>query len=227
MPPESAAELRAATVAVGSKGRPDETHEAVSRPVHRSLVWLKDAGAELVDVELVDGRLTAVGTAIGADPLPYRLSYSLITGENYIPHLLRVKTTGAGWRRSLELRRSDDGVWRADAESEGALAAPDPGGDVSGFTGELDCDLGLSPISNTLPVLRHGLLGGGELALNPPWVSVPDLSIRALPQRYTYLRQDVDGTVVRFDSEGFTAEIVFDGDGLVVDYPGIARAVQT
>jgi hypothetical protein len=47
---------------------------AVIKPVRRSVVWLKEAGAELADVELAEGRLTAIGTAIGADPLPYRLS---------------------------------------------------------------------------------------------------------------------------------------------------------
>jgi hypothetical protein len=198
----------------------------VNKGLHRSVVWLKDAGAELADVELVEGRLTAVGTAIGADPLPYRLSYSLITGENYETHLLRVRTTGAGWQRTLDLRRDDDGTWRSEAASEGDLDAPYPGGDVSGFTGQFDCDLGLSPMTNTPPVLRNGLLGGGELEIAPPWVSVPDLSIHASPQRYTHVRRAGGVSVVRFESEGFAADITFDSDGLVIDYPGIGRAVQ-
>lgn len=195
----------------------------MNKGVHRSLVWLKDAGAELVDVELVEGRLTAVGTAIGADPVPYRLSYSLITGENFVTRSLRVRATGAGWRRSLELRREPDASWRADTETEGELHAPPPGGELAAFQGALDCDLGLSPITNTMPVLRHGLLGGGELELAPPWISVPDLSIQPLPQRYTHIQRDLGVSVVRFESEGFSADIVFDSDGLVIDYPGIAR----
>jgi len=195
----------------------------VNKPVHRSVVWLKQAGAELVDVELVDGRLTAVGTAIGADPVPYRATYSLITGENYVTRIFRIKTSGAGWRRTLELRRDDDGTWRVETESEGDLAAPQPGGEVDAFHGVLDCDLALSPITNTLPVRRHGLLASGRIELTMPWVSMPDLTIEPLPQRYTYLRREDGYSVVRFESPGFSADIVFDSDGLVVDYPGIAR----
>jgi uncharacterized protein len=195
----------------------------VNRPVHRSVVWLKPAGAELVDVEMVDGRLTAVGTTIGADPVPYRATYSLITGDDYVTRILRVKTSGAGWRRTLEIRRDDDGTWRSEAVSEGDLAAPYPGGDVDAFRGVLDCDLGLSPITNTPPVRRHGLLAVGQIELTMPWVSMPDLVIEPLPQRYTHLRRENGYSVVRFESEGFGADIVFDSDGLVVDYPGIAR----
>lgn len=192
--------------------------------VHRSVVWLKDAGAELADVELAEGRFTAVGTAIGADPVPYRLSYALITGENYVTRTLRVSATGAGWRRTLELSRDAGGGWHAEAVAEGELDAPGPGGDLAQFHGVLDCDLGLSPITNTLPVLRHGLLGGGEpLELVTPWVDVPSLAVESLPQRYTHLRRDGDISVVRFESEGFSADIIFDNDGLVIDYPGIGR----
>jgi hypothetical protein len=195
----------------------------VNKPVHRSVVWLKPAGAELVDVEMVDGRLTAVGTAIGADPVPYRATYSLITGDDYVIRILRVKTSGAGWRRTLEIRRDDGGTWRSEAESEGDLAAPYPGGDVDAFHGVLDCDLALSPITNTPPVRRHGLLAAGQIELTMPWVSMPDLAIEPHPQRYTHLRRENGYSVVRFESEGFRADIVFDSDGLVVDYPGIAR----
>lgn len=192
--------------------------------VHRSVVWVKDAGAELVDVELAEGRLTAVGTAIGADPVPYRLGYALITGDNYVTRTLRVNTTGAGWRRSLELRRDENGGWTGKAEAEGEFDGPPPGGEMAAFDGAADCDLGLSPITNTLPVLRLGLLGGGDpVELTMPWVSVPDLSVHPLPQRYTPLGRENDIAVVRYESDGFAADIVFDRDGLVRDYPGIAR----
>ncbi len=192
--------------------------------VHRSLVWIKYDGAELVDVELAEGRLTAVGTAIGADPVPFRLGYALITGENYVTRTLRVNTTGAGWRRSLELRRESNGEWRAVGEAEGELDAPAPGGDTADFPGVADCDLGLSPITHSLPVLRHGLLAGGEpLDLIVPSVAVPSLALRPLPVRYTHLRRDGDISVVRFEREGFSADLVFDNDGLVIDHPGVAQ----
>jgi len=194
--------------------------------MRQSLVWLKDAGAELTEVELTPGRLTATGTAIGADPLPYRLDYELVTGDDYATVSLLVSTSGNGWRRRLELRRDGDGTWKAAAEGEGDLGRdlPAPGGDLDQLAGAVDCDLGLSPLTNTMPVLRHGLLrGGGPVDLVMAWVSVPDLAVFPSPQRYTH-RTRGDGTaLVRFESEGFLADITFDDHGLVLDYPGIAR----
>jgi uncharacterized protein len=83
-------------------------------------------------------------------------------------------------------------------------------------------DLGWSPLFNSLPVLRDGLLEAG-----PPrdyvmrWVDVPSLELHRSEQRYAPLG---DG-VVRFLSGDFTADIRFDAAGFVLDYPGLARRV--
>jgi len=57
------------------------------------------------------------------------------------------------------------------------------------------------------------------------WVSVPDLAVYPSRQRYTFVRHEATPHVVRFESldSSFIAEIVFDDDGLVLDYPGIGR----
>ena len=46
-------------------------------------VWAKDQpfGAELADLTVSGGTLTATGTAIGIEPCPYRLDYQLTTTE--------------------------------------------------------------------------------------------------------------------------------------------------
>jgi hypothetical protein len=93
----------------------------------------------------------------------------------------------------------------------------------------LDCDLGLSPTTNSMPVLRHKLLaGGGPIDFLMAWVSVPDLSVRASAQRYTFVRVESGTVVVRYEStdSGFTADLTFDQDGLVIDYPGIGRRLS-
>jgi hypothetical protein len=103
---------------------------------------------------------------------------------------------------------------------------PAPGGDMNAVDKALDCDLALSPLTNSMPVLRHGLLeGGGPVDLVMAWVSVPDLSVHASHHRYTFLRKSDEISVVRYESESrdFVAELTFDADGLVVDYPGIGR----
>jgi hypothetical protein len=76
-----------------------------------------------------------------------------------------------------------------------------------------------------MPVLRHNLLAGGQpVDYLMAWVSVPDLAVLASAQRYAFVRREAAGlSVIRFESGAFTADVVFDADGLVVDYPGIGR----
>ncbi len=111
---------------------------------------------------------------------------------------------------------------------DGRADLPAPGGDVAPFSEALDCDLALAPLTNSMPVLRHGLLeGGGPVDFVMAWVSVPDLAVRASGQRYTFVRKDGELSVVRYESIGgtFVAEITFDKDGVVVDYPRLGRRV--
>jgi hypothetical protein len=83
-----------------------------------------------------------------------------------------------------------------------------------------------------MPVLRHRLHeGGGADDFLMVWISVPDLSIHPSPQRYTFRERLADGNqLVRFQSFGegvdFAADVVFDPQGLVVDYPGIATRIR-
>ncbi len=81
-------------------------------------------------------------------------------------------------------------------------------------------DLGNSPLFNSLPVLRDGLLEGGEAReYAMRWVSVPDLAVHEQRQRY----EPVGAGIVRFRTGSFTADIEFDGEGLVTRYPELAE----
>ena len=185
-----------------------------------AITWVKPSGAEYVSVALAYGRLVASGLAIGADPVPYHLEYSLTCDDDYITRQLRVRATGDGWERSIDLGRDAHGTWRLSAEHSGVVDLAPPGGDPASFAGALDCDLGLSPLTNTMPVLRHGLLhGGDQVGFLMAWVSVPDLSVHANAQRYTHVRP----FVVNYASGSFSEDIVFDAGGLVVDYPSIGK----
>jgi uncharacterized protein len=55
------------------------------------------------------------------------------------------------------------------------------------------------------------------------WVSVPDLTVHAPEQTYTHLGRTERGGRVRFASGGYCSDVEFDEDGLVTDYPGLAR----
>ena len=83
-------------------------------------------------------------------------------------------------------------------------------------------DLGWSPLFNSLPVWRDGLLRAGPgRRYVMRWVDVPSLEVKASEQLY----EPVGNGVVRFRSGTFRTEIRFDRDGFVVHYPGIATRV--
>jgi uncharacterized protein len=80
-------------------------------------------------------------------------------------------------------------------------------------------DLGFSPLFNSLPVIRDGLLEAGPARdYVMSWVDVPSLEVSRSEQRY----EPLGNGRVRFTADDFTAEIEFDEDGFVVRYPGIA-----
>ncbi len=112
------------------------------------------------------------------------------------PELLRAEIVG-GRRRDIPLNGADDG---ADF-----------------------FDLALSPLLNSLPVLRDGLLEAG-----PPrdytmlFVDVPSLEVEPAPQRYEPLGEGR----IRFRSEDFVALLQFDGEGFVETYEGLAERVR-
>jgi hypothetical protein len=196
----------------------------------RSIAWVKDAGQglEFADVDVGPYRLTAAGIAIGTTPVAYRMDYKLETLGEFVTSGLLVTTRGDGWSRKLDLRRTKAGRWSIRASATGSVDLPAPGGDVAGFAGSLDCDLALSPLTNTMPVLRHGLLdGGGPFDFVMAWVSVPDLGVHRSGQRYTFVRREDHNSIVRYESSShdFVAELSFDAEGLVIAYPGIGRRI--
>jgi hypothetical protein len=184
---------------------------------------------EFAEVSLAGGALQARGVAIGAEPVAYRLEYELATTDAYVTQRLEITSRGAGWRRALVLERSGAGEWFCATEADGDLDLPTAGGDLGLIAGALDCDLGLSPLTNSMPLLRHQLhRQPGSVEFLMAWVGVPELAVYPSRQRYTFLRNSTEGgAVVRFDSlDGdFTADITFDAHGLVVDYPSIGQVV--
>jgi len=194
----------------------------------RTLVWrgLDAWRAEYADVTLYADRLLARGTQLGIEPLPYRLSYALDTSPpDFRTARLTVDAAGERWSRRLDLLRDPDGNWHVSGDAGGEVGLPEPGGDPSSFAEALDCDLGLCPLTNAMPVLRHGLAGGGgePRDFTMAWVSVPDLTVSRSAQRYEPVRQGV----VRYVDDHFSAELELDSDGLVLRYPDLAERVSS
>jgi uncharacterized protein len=192
-------------------------------PGQQAITWMVEdgGGAETAWVTIGDGWLAARGRAMGLTPEPYWLTYELDTaaldgGDGYVTRRLTVEVDTAAGRSRLDLRRGDGGAWTANGQPVAAVA------------GALDCDLGRSPLTNTMPILRHRLhTGAGRQGFAMAWVSVPDLAVHRSEQSYEHLRRGDGGAVVRFESDGgaFVRDLVVDADGLLVDYPSLARRV--
>jgi hypothetical protein len=188
--------------------------------------------AEAVEVELTDDGVAARGVQLGVDPLPYRLDYELDATDGWRTRSLGATAAGDGWGRTLWLERSAEGVWSLEVGAHGEAALDEPGGPADALAEALDCDLGFSPLTNLMPIRREGLhrrAGASDHVM--AWVAVPDLRVFASAQRYEHVRSTGDEAIVRFVDrglfEGFEAELRLDRDGLIKEYPGLARRAGT
>jgi uncharacterized protein len=181
--------------------------------VDRFVIWrgLDTWRTDGVHVQVEAGRMSAQGTQFGPDP--YRLDYRLRTGPDLVTETLELSLLRDGAPKRLLLARRPDGSWTADDR-------PLPEVD-----GALDCDLGLCPLTNTMPVLRAGLL---EASAQPhdfvmAWVAVPDLTVHRSEQRY----EPIDRHHVRYvgRDHSFEGVLELDDDGLVVHYPELAERI--
>jgi hypothetical protein len=188
-------------------------------PVWRGLdAWR----AEAASVAPIGTRLLANGNQLGVEPMPYRLVYDLRTGEDWVTEELRVKAWGAGWDREIIVARAPEGGWSVDMAERGVGAPAWREPALDGLADALDCDLGSSPLFNSLPVLRHDMQEGGEAVdFVMAWISVPDLEVRRSEQRYT----PHGGGRVNYASGDFSADIHFDDHGLVRLYEGFLERV--
>jgi uncharacterized protein len=198
-------------------------------------VWVKDdpVGMEQAELEMNADGLLARSTAIGSVPVPYRLDLDLIVGADWITRRLALTATGDGWTMSLALARSSAGAWTGTAGTEGvvpsavAATVPVDAVDPTSIPAHvLDVDVQYSPVTNVMPIRRLGLdRAGASGSFVMAWVSVPSLAITLAPQRYDLLGIDDGDVCARFESgDGFfTAVVRCDDEGVVRQYPGIAR----
>ncbi|HSK19551.1 MAG TPA: putative glycolipid-binding domain-containing protein, partial [Longimicrobiales bacterium] len=89
--------------------------------------------------------------------------------------------------------------------------------------GLTDIDLAFTPATNTLPIRRLGLKTGEAAATDAVWVRFPELTIERLPQRYAH----IEDHTYRYESRGgsFTADLIVDGQGVVITYGDIWERV--
>lgn len=199
----------------------------------RLVSWL-GVDPERVDtasVRLLDDRLEAHGTSTCPDWL---LTYRLWTDAAWVTRRLDVRVDTDGGTRTLTLRQDDDGRWSAQRHD----APPHSGATVRSLElpdldGALDCDLGLCPLTNTMPILREGLVEAAQAgqphgaSIRTAWVSVPDLEVSRSEQHYAAgAPVGRGGALIRFSTGAFACAIEVDREALVVAYPGIGRRIH-
>lgn len=197
--------------------------------------WLTEAAAVGFDdpsAAVVPGTapgLTAMGIQVGAEPSPYRVDYQLNAYDRFITRAIDLTSHGEGWRRRLVLLHDGAGGWVVDLlDDEGDVPGGPWDGSLPDLSEALDIDIENSPLTNTMPIRRHGFQRGGSGDFVMAFITTPGLRVEASPQRYEYLRTSEEGSVVRYISRDgdFRADLELDEDGLLTFYPRLARRVR-
>lgn len=199
----------------------------------RFVAWRGDDDPERLEaatITLAADRFGALGTSRAAD---YSTSWALETGSGWVTERLEVGVTGHAWWRHLTLTRDSGGHWTSETETAGDADLPEPGiADAASIEGALDCDLALCPVTNSMPILRLGLLDAteAEAELVMAWVDLPSLRVIRSDQVYSGVHRfeiAEDCAVVRYQSanRSFVADLTVDEDGIVIDYPQLARRI--
>jgi len=185
-------------------------------PLPATAAWLHRgarSGFEVVyfqaggDGSRIEGWTTAV-----EDGTTWVVEYAIDVDAAGATRSARIRGRSAGGLRSALLEADGEGHWLIDGE-----AAPR-------LDGCLDVDLEASAMTNALPVRRMGLPVAAQAAAPAAYVRAVGLAVGRLEQ--TYVRTADEAHWQRYDYAApafdFTAGLVYDQAGLVLDYPGIA-----
>lgn len=185
-------------------------------PVPKAAAWQhRDArtGFEVVYLEPLSNGYQIEGctTAI-EDGQPWMVSYAIELDANWATQQARITGQSAAGTRHTVLETAGGGRWRVDGNA------------ASHLDGCLDVDLESSAMTNALPVHRMGLQPGAKASVAAAYVRAGGLGVERLEQEYLRIadensHQRYDYTAAAFQ---FTARLVYDESGLVLEYPGIA-----
>lgn len=201
----------------GGEPRP----QSAATPSTTMLTWAGVGASRLEAVRVVlgDRGMRATGSMIATaddDDEAHSASYTLATDESGVLSRLTVRTVTARGEAYVSLSRSEEGDWLVD---HGV------GAQRTGFEGALDADLAFSPLFNALPVRRVGLhRTPQDCELAVVHVGLPSLRVKLVRQTYRTVSVG-ERPVVTFSGDDLTADLVLDTEGLVLDYPGLARRV--
>jgi uncharacterized protein len=189
--------------------------------MEKHVIWVPSTniGLEHLHLKQVDGDYSIDGVVIGindGDERPFRVWYEIRADQGWKVQTCTLHLLDEG-KRIIVLKSDGAGHW-SDAMAT-ALPALD---------GCIDVDITATPFTNTLPIRRLELSPGQSADLLVAFITVPEMQVRAAPQRYTCLERHADGGVYRYESlsSGFTRDLLIDADGLVIEYPGLWKRAE-
>ncbi len=183
----------------------------------RTVLWQAAEGIGLEHVLLTEDSkgIHVQSSVIGVEEnSPYCLQYQIHCDGRYQVRSVEAHVIGGA---SLSLWTDGQGHW-FDAQKQ----------PITSIFGCIDVDITATPFTNTLPIRRVEWEVGQQQKFLMAYILVPTLEIYADQQHYTCLVRRDSGSIFLFESmsTGFTAQIVVDADGLVVDYPGLFKRVN-
>lgn len=222
-------------IGLADHGETDEYYDQTikvfraSAPKHqtaRQVSWFGEDNPARFDSAsvLLDPGLYAFGRQRTDD---YVAAWTVDARSDWITQAVHVAVQGRGWSRTLALtRNAQTGQWSSRTHTGGQPPKeyPPPGiVDATTLTGAIDCDLGLCPVTNTLPIRRLRLqdhhVAARELMM--AWIDMPSLQVTA--SRQIYASDNATQVTYTSTTRNTTYPLSLDEDGLVVRYPGLAR----
>ena len=181
----------------------------------RDVMWSAWAEPGLGQLRLAvrDSGVVADGLVLGVDEgRPFRIAYEVRCDADWRVRAARVGVPGEPPK--VELFSDGEGNW----------AGPD-GRVVTYLEGCQYVDISETPFTNTLPIRRLGLAPSESAEISVAYFDGTELQPWPELQHYACLEKGDGGGLYRFLSldSGFTADLLVDADGLVVDYPGLFR----
>jgi hypothetical protein len=167
----------------------------------RRVLWQRSdvPGTEWCRLAIDPAGSSLVGTVVLAwETSPWRIEYAIRLDPAGRTRHLAIGADGV----DLVLEADGQGRWTR----EGTVVIDNPDA--------LDCDLGFSPSTNTLPIRRLGLAIGETREIAVAWVLFPSFEVVLGRQSYERLAE----RTWRYRSTGFEADLTVDEDGLVVAY---------
>lgn len=187
--------------------------------MERSVFWSAWDTRGLQHLHLVqqEKKIIATGTILSYtdENIPFHATYRILCDHQW---LVRSIELACHYNNSTTITLKADGKGHWTNPMSAAIPLLD---------GCIDIDISATPFTNTLPIRRLSLAEGEVADIHVVYFKVPEMTFEAVEQRYTYLEQTNTGAIYRYDGlvSNFQADIPFDQDGLVLDYPPLFRRV--